>query len=146
MLRISPEMKQASHLSHAQELSIRNPRSSEMDHHSAQMLWCSNKKTLVTGKKEQIISKAKRGSNTKAKKKKSNYSPLSPPPKAVSNFLSKVNFDSSTYFYKVNPVIENDDEAILKSNNCQEERKTDLHLLIAALMDDKGPWLNKEKK
>jgi len=24
--------------------------------------------------------------------------------------------------------------------------KVDLHLLIAALMDDKGPWLNEDKK
>lgn len=34
---------------------------------------------------------------------------------------------------------------ILQYYDSQKVRKIDLHLLIAALMDDKGPWLSEER-
>ena len=34
---------------------------------------------------------------------------------------------------------------IITNENTKQE-KTNLHLLITALMDDKGPWLEKERK
>lgn len=66
----------------------------------------------------------------------------------VYTFFPTRNYSSwtSERIIKCNHLLKEKNHLKLLQKKKKEQKNTNLHLLIAALMDDKGPWLGKKKK